>query len=605
MNPDGTYTYTAPAFTNAADQIDSFVYRAYDGSLNTGWTTVTIAVQDSAPTATNDVDTVVKASSTTGNVVAGTGGPTADIIASDSVTVTNVVMGNGRPVVSATNSGGVRTIDTGSGILTIDQSGEYTYVARGDVTIANNNTTPATAAQWATGGVSVHGIVGAPTLNGANGLVLGSIPAAGTNVGYNNGATTDDGLGVTGGATSRLNTGESLVFNMGRLASSANFTLSGLGTGETVGWFTYDVDGTLLNSGTFTNTTAGNITSALAPNAFYYVRFTPTSGDGLRINGVAVTAATPAVSFDYTITDADGDTSTASLAVNTVNTVTANADTASVSEAGLPDGTAPDVATTMANGNLLDNDTGASPSTTVLNVGGVTPTGNVITVSDAYGTLQVWTAAIGGHRVGDYVYTLNDNTPANSVSSRSFTYAVTGGSTSSLTVNIVDDAPSATSAVAEVSEAPAATYNLVLMLDISASMYANNAGGVVRSVDANGNAVETTRLAMAKAGLVALVEEYFEQSAGVTVKLGLFANGSTMLNGGAGYTSKAALIAAIQGITGTELTSATDYEDGIAAMQTAFGTPSSAVTNVSYFLSDGAPTSAANATAAINTYRAF
>ncbi|MBK7025218.1 MAG: VWA domain-containing protein [Sulfuritalea sp.] len=119
----------------------------------------------------------------------------------------------------------------------------------------------------------------------------------------------------------------------------------------------------------------------------------------------------------------------------------------------------------------------------------------------------------------------------------------------------------------------AVAYNLVLMLDISGSMRVNDGGGEVRQVDADGNATITTRLALAKAGLVALVDEFFSQTPNISVKLGLFASTAQIQNGGVAYTDKASLIAAINGITGDEITSATNYIAALQTVQTAFGTP--------------------------------
>ena len=121
------------------------------------------------------------------------------------------------------------------------------------------------------------------------------------------------------------------------------------------------------------------------------------------------------------------------------------------------------------------------------------------------------------------------------------------------------------------------------MLDVSGSMTSQGAGGQVRDEDAAGNATITTRLAMAKAGMVALVEEYFSQSSSVTITLGTF-SGSAQLNGT--FTSKEAAIAAINSLTGS---GGTNYEAALNTIIGAFGTPDPAVANIAYFISDGAP----------------
>jgi hypothetical protein len=105
----------------------------------------------------------------------------------------------------------------------------------------------------------------------------------------------------------------------------------------------------------------------------------------------------------------------------------------------------------VATGNLLGND-GINGTTTITDVNGFTPTGGVITVTDGtIGTLQVWTAAGGGHVAGDYVYTLTGRTTEGTNDARSFNYTITDTapnpdttSTAALTVNVIDDVPLAT-----------------------------------------------------------------------------------------------------------------------------------------------------------------
>ncbi|MDB5749678.1 MAG: hypothetical protein JWP65_99, partial [Ramlibacter sp.] len=618
MNADGTFTYTAPArnHADATADVDSFVYRASDGSANSAWVTVSLPITDTGPVATADTDTVSLGSSTSGNVIAGTGGPAADIIGADTAQISAITYN----AVAVTPGGGVWTVNTGTGTLTISASGAYTYTSTAPGNLAVG--APANLAAW-TGAISSYGFDGAEPYNTGttvtSGLNLSTLVAARTSeVRYRgNGGSDDDGIGVenTSGTntTDAIQNGEDLVLDLGRLSQSTTVNLTALAGGETAQWHAYGGDGAWIASGTIAGDADSQVTGTIADaTPFQYLVFTST-GSAYRVNGINVTAYAPAVAIDYTLADADGSTSTATLTVNMTTSVTLQGDTATLSESGLSAGTAPRPGGAVTSGNLLDNDFGLSAGAVINRVTAgatdFTADGNgVIAANDGYGTLVVYTTAFAGHLAGDYTYTLTAPTAQPGTDMRTFSYGVLDGATNysaNLAIAVVDDAPSATSAVARVAEMPAASYNLVLMLDISASMYANNAGGEVRSVDANGNAIETTRLAMAKTGLIALVEEYFSQAAGVAVKLGLFASGATMLNGGATYTSKAALIAAISGISGTELTSSTDYDAGIDAMRTAFGTPSSSVVNVSYFLSDGAPTNAANAKAAIATYQAF
>ena len=311
---------------------------------------------------------------------------------------------------------------------------------------------------------------------------------------------------------------------------------------------------------------------------------TPLSGTGTLVdNGNGTYTYTPAATgsrnFTYTVTDDDGQTSTSTVTLTTYNT---RDDLATVNESALAEGNGGEMR--VITGNLLANDAG---NTSVTSLTGATLSGGVYTVSSAYGTLQV-TAATGA-----YTYTLNNNVDNDSQSGATNTgymdtFTYTGNSTGngvpiSLRVNIADDAPSASNATVLVSEGSLPVYNIVMMLDLSGSMSDAGTGGQVRDVADDGSATVTTRLAMAKEGMVALVNEYFNQSSSVTITLATFSTGS-QINGT--YASKEAAIAAINGLSSS---GSTNYEAALNTIQTAFGTPNSSVANISYFISDGAP----------------
>ncbi|MDP3227988.1 MAG: VCBS domain-containing protein [Acidovorax sp.] len=618
MNTDGTFTYTAPArlHNDAISDVDSFVYKASDGTTTSAWTTVNITITDTAPVANPDTDDVGRNSTTTGNVITGTGGATADTLGADSATVSAVSIAGS---ISNTKVGTTWTVVTNTGTLTISENGAYSYASNAPNLVV---TAPTSVAGWTSAGVGVFGFDGTePYTTGTtatSGLNLTSLTAAREAfVRYRDLAgTNNDGIGVEATAgtnnNNRIEGGEELVLNINRLSKSTTVTLTDLANGETAYWHAYSATGTWVASGTIagngTNIATGTIS---AGTAFQYIVLTSV-GSNFRLNGLDAIPEVAPVTFNYTLTDADGSSSSSTLTISTTSQATAIADTAQVYESALAGGTDPGVLAVTATGNLLDNDSGVTATTSITSVtGGTGPDGNgVITVNDSVGTLTVYTQNYNGNLAGAYSYTLTGGTTDGSSDARSFTYTLTDsatGQTSSaaLTVNVIDDAPLAFNATAEVAESSSPSYNLVLMLDISASMYINDGGGEVRAIAADGTVTITTRLAMAKAGMVALVEEYFAQSPSVVVKVGLFANGSLMLNSGNAYTDKAALVAAINGITGTELVSATYYEDGINAMQAAFGTPSSSVTNISYFLSDGSPTDPGAANTAIANYTAF
>jgi Mg-chelatase subunit ChlD len=321
------------------------------------------------------------------------------------------------------------------------------------------------------------------------------------------------------------------------------------------------------------------------------------SGGTLVNNGNGTYTFTPSAagagSFSYTLTDDDGQTSTATVNITTFAT---RDDLVTVYESALPSGTGGGVR--MVSGNLLSNDPGA---TSITSVGGVTDGGaadldsraGYVGVQQVIGGVNagVLTVDVSGAGLGDYTYTLNDNVDhsaaANNNSLTSAISYVTNTGSGNVQVTIVDDRPQAFDRTVEVTEDALPAYNLVLVLDVSGSMTSQGAGGEVRQVNADGTVTITTRLDMAKAALVELVTQYYNQAQAVSVKLITFSSTATILNGNVAYTDKATLIAAINGITGS---GGTDYTDALNATKTAFGTVDPAKQNIVYFLSDGVPT---------------
>jgi hypothetical protein len=163
MNANGTFTYTAPASRNHSDaisDIDSFVYRASDGSAVSGWTTVSINLTDTAPIANDDVDSLGASTSITGNVITGAGGTIiggADVLGADAVAITNVTVTQGTLISNTVGAGNVRTIVTTNGTLAIDQDdGNYTYTSNIQTkSLAASGT--ASVGEWTSAGFTVYG----------------------------------------------------------------------------------------------------------------------------------------------------------------------------------------------------------------------------------------------------------------------------------------------------------------------------------------------------------------------------------------------------------------------------------------------------------------
>ncbi len=319
---------------------------------------------------------------------------------------------------------------------------------------------------------------------------------------------------------------------------------------------------------------------------------TAVSGGTLVNNGNGTYTWTPsgpgAGTFNYTLTDQDGQTDTATVRI--VSTA-ANDDLATVNESALADGTG--AGTITASGTLFANDVG---NTTVNSItfNGTTvtdasdgATDGFITVNSTDGRLVVDATGTGA---GDYTYTLLDNADNSAVADDTsvtevFSYDANGVD-AALRVSITDDAPLAVSRTVQVSEDQVPSYRLVLVLDVSGSMDTASAGGEVRQVNADGSVSITTRLAMARQALAQLVAEYYNQAQNVSITLITFSDGATVVNPGAPYTSKAAAVAAILAADGT---GGTNYSNALTATQAAFGTVDPALRNAVYFLSDGAP----------------
>ena len=235
----------------------------------------------------------------------------------------------------------------------------------------------------------------------------------------------------------------------------------------------------------------------------------------------------------------------------------------------------------LATGNLLANDAGAS---SVTSINGTGPDGSgVITVNGANGQLVV------NANTGDYTYTLTsgaDNSAAadNDSVVESFSYTNNLGASADLSVTIIDDAPVATSSNTNVAQTEMGSFSVMLMLDTSTSM--TNGDGLVYFPDGS----TATRLEIAKQSLIALGQEYFQQSTDVQIKVGLFAGGSYMLNGGNSYDNFADFESAVSGITDaagdSNINDGTNYEAALNTMESNFTIDASG-SNISYFLSDG------------------
>jgi hypothetical protein len=180
-----------------------------------------------------------------------------------------------------------------------------------------------------------------------------------------------------------------------------------------------------------------------------------------------------------------------------IERVQAVSDSGTVYESALATGTLPANTGETVTGNLLTNDFSPTTAKTIdqVNFGASTYTasGNVITADTPLGLLQVFTVAgtYSGvvRAAGDYVYTLQTNATLGDAVTEQFGYRVHDGNTANnssanLTISIVDDAPIGGDVTHTLQAASGtATYNLVLVIDVSGSMAWDAAGRW--STDAN------------------------------------------------------------------------------------------------------------------------
>ncbi|HEY9099270.1 MAG TPA: type I secretion C-terminal target domain-containing protein [Thiobacillus sp.] len=597
MSTNGSFTYTAPVrnHSDAISDIDSFVYRVSDGTNNSGWTTVSLNITDTAPVANADVDSVGIGSNVTGNVITGAGGSGggADVLGADSPTTLSNVSFQGTPVSSSFNAGtGQWTVVTTNGTLVIGQDGAYTYTSAHS-TVAVSGTSKAA---W-TNAVNVYGFDGsAPPMSGSN-LNVTSINAMtnGTNVTTRSSGTDDMGIGVeTGGSatnnSARIENGESLVMNLKTTVNSVAVTLTGLSNGNTSSWTAYDKNGILLSSGTISGNNSDIVNANINVANMQYIVFGRVNDNYLisavsfapNLNGVVPDA------FNYTLQDADGSVSTTTLTVRTDPQATAVADVGNVYEAGLASGTTPGLLATTATGNLLSNDSGVSSTTSITNVAGQAPGANgVITISNSTGTLTVYTQAFNGFQAGDYRYTLSGATTEGVNDRPVFNYTLTDSfngqtSSSNLTVTIVDDAPIGSNVSHTLQAASTAlTYNLVIVLDRSGSM-AQDASGNWSS--AAGFDPTTVRMNIAKAALAQLLERY-DDLGNVNVQIVDFASDVKESNW---YVDDK--YGAIDYLSNVQAGGGTQYSTALNAVMNGFTKPPADKT-LFYFISDGDPNS--------------
>ncbi|QXI37165.1 retention module-containing protein [Pseudomonas xantholysinigenes] len=311
-------------------------------------------------------------------------------------------------------------------------------------------------------------------------------------------------------------------------------------------------------------------------------------------NPDSVAPAGAADVFVYTIRDADGDESTTTLTINVQDSklVAAVDNDVTVYEkaldlfkdgndlaAGTVTGSEPGSSSETASGSLVGSVTGGVGALTYSLVG------NAV---GQYGQIQL-------NADGSYTYTLTSapKTPggaddgANTVNEY-FTYKATdalGNSvTSTIAINIVDDVPNVASAVRSITPGQVDS-NILLVIDVSGSM--DSASGVPG----------LTRLDLAKQAINALLDKYDEMG-DIKVQVVTFSTGATVQTPVWVTISEAKSL-----IAGLTANGSTYYDSAATKAQEAWSTSGKLVgaQNISYFFSDGEPTSGHSMTAVRET----
>jgi VCBS repeat-containing protein len=322
MNADGSYTYQAPAVIhNASDTpvTDSFVYRTSDGSATSAWTTVTLSLTDTVPTAVPDAATVVWGGSINGNLLGN------DVAIDGGKTLTSISFNGTAHAVAAT---GTTSIVTPDGVLAVQANGSYTYTSSLAQTSTINGSS---VSQWQSKAQLYGFLSGDSAWSRSGNLDLSALNAGASNqVAYANGSK--PGLIVNNGG---IDNGEQLIIHLPEMANSASVSIAQFNQSANALWFAYDESGVLVDQGDFSNAVSSNngtvFTQAINnTHPFSYLQLSYVSSgnnsQGYVLQGLSYqrTGSGHGDLFGYTVRDADGDVSTSTLdvSIGTTNGVT-------------------------------------------------------------------------------------------------------------------------------------------------------------------------------------------------------------------------------------------------------------------------------------------
>ncbi len=448
LNADGTYTYTANPNSVTSNQVDHFVYTITDGDGDTSTVTLDITVNNVNLPADNQTKTVDEAALAIGS------NPSS----------TAETVGGTLAVAGATGYTPAVIVGT-HGTLTLNANGTYSYTLTSPVdgTTANNGTNTVNGVEvfnytaHDAGGNTVNGTI---TIN-----VIDDVPTAhnDTDSVKEDGPLVADGNVLTGSGGSDANATDGVADTQG--ADGATVTGVKLPAGASYGAVATDVAGTQIVGahGTLTIHADGSYSYAL-------------NNADPAVQALGATQSTTDT-FNYQLTDGDGDLSNANLVITINGTndapVVGNS-TANVSEEGLTGGN-PDTTGTpdttnavIANGTITITDVDTSDSHTVTLTAPATAlmsgAFNVIWTGSGTNTLHAYADVDGSgtftagdtpvmtitiDNAGAYTVTLQgaiNHADATIEDLKSFGVTVnvndgTTTSTGTLTVNVEDDSP--------------------------------------------------------------------------------------------------------------------------------------------------------------------
>ncbi|TMH33423.1 MAG: type I secretion C-terminal target domain-containing protein [Betaproteobacteria bacterium] len=317
MNTDGSFRYIAPVrdHADAVSDVDSFVYKASDGSTASGWTTVNVSLTDSSPSAVADSATVGFNSAVNGNLLF------SDLGADTPLRVTSVTYGGTAHAIA---SGGSTSFSTTNGTIVVSSDGSYTYTSALGGTAVLTGSSKAT---WEDS-TDLYGFTSGTAWQSGSNLNLSALTNAAANQAvFVSGSKNGIGVGTTGSGT--IGSGEELIVHLLETSNHALIGIAQLNTNQdpaNAHWYAYDAAGVAVGSGTFASATSISngaeytLSIDTASNFSYFRLSWEPSGNSsqgfvlssLNIDRLAINHTD---TFSYAMADEDGSAASASLTV--------------------------------------------------------------------------------------------------------------------------------------------------------------------------------------------------------------------------------------------------------------------------------------------------